>query len=67
MMKIDKNKCVGCGACVSICPNGFEMINGKAKIKDENAKCINEAVLVCPQQAIINDGLMNQKIKLNRR
>lgn len=53
MMKIDKNKCIGCGACASICPNGFEIVNGKAKIKDKNAKCINEAVLVCPQQAII--------------
>jgi len=52
MVKIDKDKCMGCGACESVCPKGFGMIDGKAKIKDENANCINEAVSVCPVNAI---------------
>lgn len=54
-VKINENKCIGCRACESICPEGFEIINGKAKIKNENAKCINEAVLTCPEKAIIRD------------
>jgi len=55
MVKIDRQKCIGCGACVSICPEVFEMKGGKAKVK-ANAKkdvsCIKEAIDSCPVQAI---------------
>jgi len=26
-IKIDKNKCIGCGACVALCPAIFELKN----------------------------------------
>jgi len=52
MPKVDKKKCIGCGACVSVCPEGFELIEGKAKIKNATAKCIAEAIETCPVQAI---------------
>ena len=52
MVKIDKNKCSGCGACASTCPEGFEIVNEKAKVRDENAKCINEVISACPIDAI---------------
>jgi len=52
MTKIDKEKCIGCGACVSVCSEGFEMINGKASIKNPKAKCIKEAAKICPVKAI---------------
>ena len=53
MTKIDKEKCIGCGACASICSDGIEMIDGKAVIKNPKAKCIKETVNMCPVGAII--------------
>jgi len=53
MTKVDKEKCIGCGACASICENGFEMKDGKAQIKDPEAECIKEGKEVCPVNAII--------------
>ena len=53
MIKIDKNLCIGCRRCVNICPQGFEMVNGKAHIKDKNVNCIFEAANICPRDAII--------------
>ena len=56
MMKIDEDRCVGCGVCQNICPDGFEIVNGKAKIKNEKADCIEQAAGACPRRAIIIDG-----------
>jgi len=52
MVKIDKAKCIGCGACVSVCPKGFELKDGKAQVKDSKAKCIEDAIEGCPVGAI---------------
>ena len=55
-INVDKEKCIGCGACVAACPDVFEMDDdGKSKVK-ENAdlsKCdVNSAINVCPVGAI---------------
>ena len=52
MVKVDKEKCIGCGACASICSEGFEMKDGKAAVKDPKAKCIKEAIESCPVDVI---------------
>jgi ferredoxin len=56
MVKVDNGKCIGCGACASTCPDGFEMkdVNGemKAVVKDSNASCVKEAIETCPVDAI---------------
>jgi ferredoxin len=53
MVKVDREKCIGCGACVSICPEVFEMKDGKAVVKSSTkAKCVREAADSCPVQAI---------------
>jgi ferredoxin len=53
MVKVDKNLCIGCGACASICPDGFEMKgDGKSHVRDPKAKCIGDAMASCPVDAI---------------
>jgi len=52
MTKIDKEKCIGCGACASICPEGIKMVDRKAAIVNTQAKCIKETKDICPVGAI---------------
>jgi len=57
MVKVDKNKCVGCGLCASSCPETFKMdLNGKAEvIKNEVTSGAKEAAAGCPVSAISVD------------
>jgi len=54
MVKVDKEKCIGCGLCVSISPDAFEMgEDGKAKvISQKDSPEVKEAVESCPGEAI---------------
>ncbi len=58
MVKINKEKCIGCGYCTSVCPNVFELgDDGKSKIKEDadlekNKECTKEAKEGCPVGAI---------------
>ena len=53
MVKINKKKCIGCGACVSTCPQVFEMDGDKAKVKaQKDIPCVKEAIDSCPAGAI---------------
>ena len=50
---VDKEKCIGCGTCVAICPvEAISFVDGKAKI-DRN-KCIHcgSCEASCPVRAI---------------
>lgn len=51
-IKIDEGRCIGCGVCQNLCPEGFEIVGGKSRIKNEKAKCIGEAIKLCPVEAI---------------
>jgi ferredoxin len=58
MTKVSVNQklCIGCGACVSICPEVFEMKNGKSIVKVkkiDDVACAKEAETGCPVAAII--------------
>ena len=55
-IKIDQEQCIGCGSCQAVCPDVFEMKDdNKAHIKEneaDKADCVQEAVDICPVQAI---------------
>jgi ferredoxin len=54
---VDKDLCIGCGACTGICPDIFAIEDdGKAgavgELTDANAASADEAVAGCPVGAI---------------
>ena len=54
-IKVDEEKCIGCGSCASICPKTFEMVEGKARVKASNVKkitCEKDAQESCAVDAI---------------
>jgi ferredoxin len=60
-VKVNTKKCLGCGMCVSMCPQIFEFKNGKSNVKkdapiEKNEKCIKQAASLCPAQAIEIDA-----------
>lgn len=53
-IKVDKEKCIGCGVCAASCGN-FEMKDGKARPKKsevDKITCEKEAAIACPVSAI---------------
>ena len=55
-IKVDQELCIGCGACVNLCPDAFELQDdGKVNVvnKNESKKCDCEiAINSCPVGAI---------------
>ena len=54
IIKIDEEKCNGCGACASACHEGaIEMINGKAKLtREDYCDGLGDCLPACPVDAI---------------
>lgn len=54
IIKIDEEKCNGCGACASACHEGaIDMVNGKAKLMRENyCDGLGDCLPACPTGAI---------------
>lgn len=54
IIKIDEEKCTGCGACASACHEGaIEMVGGKAKLTRENyCDGLGDCLPSCPANAI---------------
>jgi len=57
-VKVNKEKCIGCGYCASVCPEVFELgEDGKSHVKEgadfeKNVDCVKEAKEGCPAGAI---------------
>lgn len=59
-VKIDAEECIGCEACVEICPEVFEFDDdeGKAIVieaADASADCVDEAIASCPGECITKE------------
>ena len=54
IIKIDEEKCNGCGACAAACHEGaIEMINGKAKLtREDYCDGLGDCLPACPTDAI---------------
>ena len=55
-IKIDKEKCIGCGTCAALCPEAFELGSDFKAIVKDNAnpedKSVMDAIKSCPVEAI---------------
>ncbi|MBN1363494.1 MAG: 4Fe-4S binding protein [Syntrophaceae bacterium] len=67
MFKIDKEKCVGCGVCVNVCPQeAISIVDNKARIDADKCVDCGRCVQVCPQGAIYPGAASQQNISLNQ-
>ena len=55
---VDRDACISCGLCVSVCPEVFELdsddisVVKQDPVKTENEDCAREAADGCPTDAI---------------
>ena len=53
MLKIDTDKCVGCGVCVDVCPHGaISVQNSTAMIDQKLCRQCENCAVICPTRAI---------------
>lgn len=54
MITVNKETCIGCGSCVALCPQTFQMNDdGKSDvISQDDIECAKNAAESCPVQAI---------------
>ena len=59
MVNVDKEKCIGCGACAAVCPDCFEIIDGVSNVKSQDCDCgemrLEDVADACPVDAISVD------------
>lgn len=52
-IKVDRDKCIGCGRCTEVCPDTFKLDEmGKSIVIGANQDCAMSASDQCPVEAI---------------
>lgn len=57
-VKVNKDACIGCGACAAICDTVFELddeglsVAKKEEVKDDENQAVRDAADSCPTGAI---------------
>ncbi|MBW2988110.1 ferredoxin [Candidatus Woesearchaeota archaeon] len=54
-IKFNEEECIGCGACVAVCGENWELKDGKAhpkKTEVEEKGCNEDAAETCPMNCI---------------
>lgn len=54
-LRVDRDKCIGCGSCVALCPECFELDEeGKSQVIGEECEScnLNDVAASCPVGAI---------------
>lgn len=52
-MNVNKDKCIGCGACVDMCPvQAITLVDGKASINPDICVSCGSCAGGCPENAI---------------
>ncbi|SHO50838.1 ferredoxin [Desulfopila aestuarii] len=59
-VQLDQDECIGCEACVEICPSvfAFDDDEGKAHVidgADAEEDCVDEAIASCPSACITKE------------
>jgi ferredoxin len=57
---IDREECIGCEACVELCPEVFSFDSDEEKANviegaDGDAACVDEAIASCPAECITQE------------
>jgi ferredoxin len=57
---IDQEECIGCEACVEVCPEVFDFDSNEDKAyvledADQGAACVDEAIESCPVECITKE------------
>ncbi len=59
VVRIDRDECIGCGACAELCPDVFVLDDeDKAEViapEGGDQACIDEAIASCPVGCISQD------------
>ena len=62
-VEIDREKCIGCGACIAVCPSEtLSLEDGKAVVSGSQSLSCGHCEAVCPQAAVSVPTLQNSSL-----
>ena len=64
---INRDKCIGCGACVVASNNKCDFIEGKAWCCQEEIDNTNEIIMVCPVDAISDTDKLDEYLEAKNK